>query len=433
MKHSVTAAILALAAAGVSAYGAQGNPENQHLQKGDYVAVIGDSITEQKLYSVYIEDYLLMCKPAPDLTITQFGWSGETSWGFAGRMHNDMISFGANVATTNFGMNDGGYSPENPQKEKQYHDAYTDVVEQLKKGGVRFIVVGSPGAVDTWSFGKDQKNPKPVSERSVMYNKTLGTERDLARKVAREQGVVFADVFDPMMQVMEKAKAKYGPQYTVAGGDGVHPGPNGHLVMAYAYLKALGCDGNIGTITVDLAGNKATGSEGHKILSDNNGSVEIESARYPFCFFGDPKSTNATSGIIEFFPFNQDLNRFTLIVSDAQAGKQYKVTWGDASKTFPGDALSKGINLAAEFVTNNPFAQTFAKVDKKVRQQQDFETPLVKHFIHDLPGYEQALPDEKQAFGKILPALVAKDKPLREGSAAAVTPVKHTIRVEEEK
>ena len=50
------------------------------LKAGDYVAVIGDSITEQKLYSVFIEDYLLMCQPAPNLRSTQFGWGGETSW-----------------------------------------------------------------------------------------------------------------------------------------------------------------------------------------------------------------------------------------------------------------------------------------------------------------------------------------------------------------
>ena len=40
------------------------------LQKGDSVAVIGDSITEQRLYSMYIEDYLLMCQPAADLRVT---------------------------------------------------------------------------------------------------------------------------------------------------------------------------------------------------------------------------------------------------------------------------------------------------------------------------------------------------------------------------
>ena len=37
------------------------------IEKGDVVAVCGDSLAEQKVYSVYIEDYLLMCQPAPDV------------------------------------------------------------------------------------------------------------------------------------------------------------------------------------------------------------------------------------------------------------------------------------------------------------------------------------------------------------------------------
>ncbi len=51
------------------------------LKAGDYVAIVGDSITEQRLYSVYMEDYLLMCQPAAQLQTTQFGWGGETSLG----------------------------------------------------------------------------------------------------------------------------------------------------------------------------------------------------------------------------------------------------------------------------------------------------------------------------------------------------------------
>ena len=51
------------------------------LKAGDYVAVIGDSITEQKQYSVFIEAYLTLCKPAADLRQTQFGWGGETAPG----------------------------------------------------------------------------------------------------------------------------------------------------------------------------------------------------------------------------------------------------------------------------------------------------------------------------------------------------------------
>ncbi len=85
--------------------------------------------------------------------------------------------------------------------------------------------------------------------------------------------------------------------------------------------------------------------------------------------------------MIEFFPFNQDLNRLTLVVTGAAAEKKYKVTWGKESKEFTGEALGKGINLAAEFL-ENPFADAFAKsVDAKVREQQNFETPLVKQNI----------------------------------------------------
>ena len=252
------------------------------LQQGDYVAVIGDSITEQRLYSLFIEDYLLMCKPAADLRATQFGWGGETALGFAARMANDCLRFQPSVATTCFGMNDGGYSPMDPGKARRYRTAQIAIVNQLKRAGVRLIVVGSPGCVDADTFWGHSP------DRAAMYNKTLAELRDIARDIAREQGVVYTDVYDPMMSAMTKAKAKYGRKYHLAGGDGVHPDRNGHLVMAYAFLKALGCDGNIGTITVDLQGGKAETSEGHKILGCDKGQVEVESSKYPFCFYGDP-------------------------------------------------------------------------------------------------------------------------------------------------
>ncbi len=93
-----------------------------------------------------------------NLAVTQFGWGGENTWGFGSRMQNDMIPFGANVATINFGMNDGGYRPQTPENAKHYHDSYTSIVEQLKKAGVRFIVVGSPGCVDSDAFDAKRKS-----------------------------------------------------------------------------------------------------------------------------------------------------------------------------------------------------------------------------------------------------------------------------------
>ncbi len=75
---------------------------------------------------------------------------------------------------------------------------------------------------------------------------------------------------------MTRAKAKFGQKYALAGqDDGVHPDENGHLVMAWQMLKALGVDGNIGTINVDLNGS-ASATEGHKVLSYKNNVIEIE-------------------------------------------------------------------------------------------------------------------------------------------------------------
>ena len=99
------------------------------LQDGDLVAVIGDSITEQKQYSVFIEDYLLMCQPAAKLRVMQFGWGGETAGGFNGRMANDCLPFKPTVATTCYGMNDGGYRPfdENSQGKASKEFAAADL------------------------------------------------------------------------------------------------------------------------------------------------------------------------------------------------------------------------------------------------------------------------------------------------------------------
>ena len=156
--------------------------------------------------------------------------------------------------------------------------------------------------------------------------------------------------------------------------------------------------------------------------------MEIESTRYPFCFTGDPKSPSATRGIIEFFPFNEDLNRFTLTVKNAGADK-VKVTWGASSKEFAAADLAKGVNLAAEFL-DNPFSAPFAKVYATIAAKQGMEVGLIKQQLHNLPAYLSAAPQEKDSIERIASALVAKDKAARANVSAAVTPVKHVIKVE---
>jgi lysophospholipase L1-like esterase len=391
------------------------------LLNNDFLAICGDSITEQKLYTRFMEEYLLMCKPQPNLRIMQLGWNGETSWGFLTKMPTEATRFQPSAVTICFGMNDGGYAQVVPNYERYRHSLHA-IVDSFKKDNVRFIVLASPGVVDTQTFwgGPDV---------AAKYNPILAHERDIAREVAQEEGVTFANIHDPMEEVMTKAKAKYGKQYALAGeADGVHPDENGHLVMAYVLLKALGCDGNIGTITIDPAANQATATEGQKILSYHNGIVDVESTRYPFCFFGQPSSPKSPKGILEFLPFNQDLNRYMLVVKNAGANK-VKVTWGNITREFTGAQAEHGINLAAEFM-DNPFSQQFLKVEEAVKTQQNYETPLVKQLIHELTELETLVPEEKAKMESIKVAGMHKAKELFDQAAREVTPVHHRITVE---
>jgi lysophospholipase L1-like esterase len=397
-----------------------GRAQDAKLQGSDLVAVCGDSITEQKQYSLFIADYLLMCQPQKDLRVMQFGWGGETAGGFNQRVVNDALRFKPTVATTCYGMNDGGYAPLTDERATNYRMFMTEIVQKLKSGGVRFIVVGSPGCVDTDTFRKDPK-------LAEMYNTTLAQVRDIAREVANEQGVAFADVYSPMLAAMAKAKAKYGPEYHVGGPDGVHPSANGHLVMAYAFLKALGCDGAIGTINIDLETGKATATDGHKVIESSGGTVEIESTRYPFCFTGDASSPAATSGIVEFLPFNEELNQYRLVAINPGA-ERVRVTWGEASKEFPAEQLAKGINLAAEF-PSNPFSEPFAAVQDVIRVQQNFQTPMIKRLVNAVPTLKEMLPDEQATIDRLVEAAKNREGGLQEASRAAVKPVRHHILV----
>ena len=398
------------------------------LQASDLVAVCGDSITEQKDYSVNIEAYLLMCGASGPVRTIQFGWSGDSmGWLFGRGSQNHILAVSPTVITTCYGMNDGGYKPVTPETVQKYRDGMTNLVKAFKDSGAR-VVVGSPGCVDSDSW---HKNPKDAA----MYNQTLAALRDAAKEVALAEDCAFANVYDVMFSTMGKAKAKYGPQYTVAGGDGVHPAANGHLIMAYAFLKALGCDGNIGTISVDMAGGKATASEGHRVLSAKDGVVELESSRYPFCFSGKADEPAATTGIIEFFPFNQDLNRLQLQVTGLKAQKA-RITWGKTSKEFSATELAQGINLAAEFL-DNPFCESFQKIRAGIRTKQEFETTLYKVALANFPLMTKMIaeddPKAAAALDGVKDALIRKDAKLAEALKTQVMPVKHTIKIEEVK
>jgi hypothetical protein len=404
---------------------------SQPLKRGDHLAICGDSITEQKMYSRLMEDYLTMCVPELEVTVRQYGWSGERAPGFLARMTNDCLRFKPTIATTCYGMNDHEYRPYEDRIGKTYRENSIAIIEAFKANGAR-VVQGSPGCV-----GKMPSWVKSASGTVEDLNLNLCNLRNIGIEVARKEKAAFADVFWPMLTVGVKGQKRYGTNYAIAGKDGVHPGWAGQTVMAYAFLKALGVEGEIGTYTVDLKRSRMKASRGHEVLSAKNGEFQIRSSKYPFCACepksaaapnypvcgqDDPSKDNSIQSALTLIPFERELNRLILVVKNSKAGS-YKVTWGTDSKSFPAQRLTGGINLAEEFASN-PFSGAFANVDSAVAAKQAYETKQIKQKFHS----EEA----RTSMDEIARNTEAEREPLAAAIRAAFVPVTHTIKIQTE-
>jgi len=414
-------------------------PSELLLKKGDRLAICGDSITEQKLYSRMMETYLTVCVPQFEVTARQYGWSGETAGGFFNRMKDDCLRFSPTIATTCYGMNDHQYKPYEDHIGDNYRAKQTAIVEAFEKTGAR-VVLGSAGCI-----GKMPTWVKTASGTVEDLNLSLCHLRNIDIDIAEKEHTAFADVFWPMFTSGFDARKQYGADYAIEGKDGVHPNWAGHTVMAYAFLKAMGLDGNIGKFTIDLKSGKAAASEGHEVLGFENGELKIKSSRYPFCASaGDvSKDDNIRSGMARV-PFNQDLNRFVLQISNPTAQK-YQVTWGGETHSYTAEQLTAGVNLAADFA-NNPFSESFKKVDSAVAAKENYETKQIKTIFHELLGGKYHSADDikdqemkdlfalKDAQGNldreaIVKATEEKRAPLAEAIKTAFVPVTHVIKI----
>jgi lysophospholipase L1-like esterase len=384
------------------------------LQTGDRLAICGDSITEQRMYSRIMETYLAACTPDLRVEVRQYGWSGETAEGFVRRMTNDCLRFRPTIATTCYGMNDHRYQPYQEEVARWYRTNQTTIVDAFQAHGAR-VVLGSAGCV-----GKMPGWVKSATGTVEDLNLNLCELRNLNLRLAAEQGVAFADVFWPMFTAGVAGRERCGPDFAIAGKDGVHPDWAGQTVMAYAFLKALGLDGDLGSVTVDLATGHAEATGGHQVERFAEGALTVTSRRYPFCATGPVDQDNSIRAGMALVPFNETLNRFRLVVKGAPAAG-CKLAWGGQSRTYSAAQLAAGVNLAADF-PENPFSEPFAKVDQAVAAKQAYETRQIKTLFHGEEGRVN------------LPATVALTEQVRKKFADAIPtplpPVRHTLKIE---
>jgi len=186
------------------------------LQPNDRVALCGDAMSGGYFY---LEDYLLMTQSAARLDIVQFTWSGQDPASLFARLNTDLLPFKPTVVLLDFNGGDVNTLAR----------AQTDVVQALKKAGIRTIVIGSPECVDSTHY-----QYAPV--KAAAQNMLLGALADIDKRVAVQEGVIYADIFGATMAAMTKAKAQNSKDLAVS------PSRNGNRISlqfpSELFLKA---------------------------------------------------------------------------------------------------------------------------------------------------------------------------------------------------
>ncbi|MGA2257929.1 MAG: SGNH/GDSL hydrolase family protein, partial [Thermoguttaceae bacterium] len=349
------------------------------LHDGDRVVFLGDSITEQKLYTTYIEAYVLTRFPQEKFTFRNVGWGGDTAW-LRQRAHPDegnlfaakedeqqrMVekSVGAGLArdvlplkptavTVDFGMNDHAYTKFREDIFRAYSRSQAEIVKVLTQHGARVALL----------------TPQPIEERRPdpdkdVRNQSLRSFSDGLKVVCSKENALFVDQFDPYMAIMMKQRSA-NPRAFIGGGDAVHPGPAGHTLMAWAILKGLHAPSLVSTVEVDV-GSGVARAEKCRVsnIKVDRGTLSFDRVDDALPMPIDPRAAPA----LKLAPVLDDLNRYELRVTGI-TGDRYDLTIdGEPAATVAKVDLLDGYNLAT---CTGPIAKQAQQVLSLVFKKND--------------------------------------------------------------
>ena len=237
------------------------------IRDGDRVLFLGDSITEQKLYTTYIEAYAVTRFPKLKLAFANRGWGGDTAWMrmrsfpdekvlFAAEgdaqqkliedsvdnvLIRDVVTFKPTIVLINFGMNDCNREPFREDLFRAYVRGQKEIVKVLTKNGARPILV-TPQPLE----------PLIADPSSDPRNQSLRKFADGLKDIAAKQNLTFLDQFDPYMAILKREHAQ-NAKVNIGGGDEIHPAPVGHTIMASILLKQLNAPALVSSVELDFS------------------------------------------------------------------------------------------------------------------------------------------------------------------------------------
>jgi lysophospholipase L1-like esterase len=319
-----------------------------YVHDGDTVVFYGDSITNQRLYSVFTETYILTRFPRLHVNFVHSGWPGDrVSGGFGGpidqRLERDVFAHGPTVITIMLGMNDGEYQPFDATIFEKYSSGYRHILDSIKaKAPKARVTLLEPSPYD------DFTRPPSFADG---YNSVLWMFGKFVRETASKQGLTVADMNAPVVAFLKAANS----QQLIP--DRVHPSAGVHLVMMEALVRAWHAPAVVTAVEIDAATGQVARAQNAGV-----GSVKIENGlswtqadkALPM-----PVEDEETLGLaLRYSDFTDALNQETLKVTGLHLGSYRLLIDDEAIRTFDAGELGKGINLATLKTPMSRQAQT---------------------------------------------------------------------------
>ena len=203
------------------------------------IVFLGDSITQAGDYVVDCECWLLA--HGFEIEVLNLGLGSETAsdltpeenaahlkaYGFgrpfvSERLDRALAAAKPDLLLACYGMNDGGSLPPDATGTRRFAEAITKLRDAATKAGVKRVVLCTPPVFDD----KGDARQKFHDENLARYTAWLLS--------TRAEGWDVVDIHTPMRRALDEGRAK-NPAFKFAD-DGVHPGREGHWLMAREIL-----------------------------------------------------------------------------------------------------------------------------------------------------------------------------------------------------
>lgn len=257
--------LLLLLSTGLLSYG-----QKPALKDGDRVVFYGDSITAQRLYTRFAEDFALTRYPRLQVTFYNAGVPGDTvNGGYTGdmptRLKRDLFPRHPTVVTIMLGMNDGYYMPFNQKYLDIYKDGYRNLLDGIRAAvpSARIMLI-SPTPYDELTHGTE------FPQYNGVVSRYAASAKDLAAS-----SLEFTDFFLTVTNLLNAGQQRNPALAQLLVPDRIHPGEAAHWAMAAELARGWGMSPTVSSVRLDAPQAKIITIENATIadLSQKDGTL----------------------------------------------------------------------------------------------------------------------------------------------------------------